>query len=197
MKLVKLFAVAVVAASAYSASAQSSGGQLLFTTFTSTAGQGQVFDVGGAPLGSTFDGEIYTSLTGANGTFQAAGGIQTFQGPVGTSFAGGYVVAATTVVSPNVGVGANGFYEVKVWNASAGSTFEQASTVVGAQVGSSASVAIGPFGGTPSSGPNITAPPVNTFGSFTLTTVAAVPEPSTIALGIVGMAGLLALRRRQ
>jgi hypothetical protein len=81
---------------------------------------------------------------------------------------------------------------MRAWNASAGATFEIASLVNGAHVGSSSATSI-VFGNSAAT-PPVVGPNVDTFGSFSLHVV---PEPSTLALGIVGVAGLLALRRRQ
>jgi hypothetical protein len=62
--------------------------------------------------------------------------------------------------------------------------------------GSSAVANIGPLGGTPASGPPITPPDLVGITSFSLTQ--QVPEPSTIALGVIGASTfLMRLRRKQ
>jgi len=194
MKLSKLVAVAaVIGLSALSAAAQS-GGQMTFTTFTTTPGNGTIFDVGGAAAGTTIEATVYTSST-LNGTYLPvvlSGGANANFSPVGDLLAG-RVTEGQTGTSANVALGQNGFYEIRAWSASAGSTFEAASVVNGAHVGISTPIQNGNFGG---GSPAVVGPNTDNFANFTLHTV-VVPEPSTIALGIVGAVGLLALRRRR
>ena len=164
-------------------------------TFFSRGGN-LVFDVNGTTaLDSNFKGQIYAGLS--SGSLIAFSPISQF-GFVGGSpnptFNGSIVEGATITLS-GVNPGA-GFYQLKAWQSSAGSSFEAASLVAGAKVGSSAITAI-TFGGTPIGGSGIGTPGPNTdtFASFSLTTV-AVPEPATLALGLFGAAGLLFRRRK-
>ncbi len=164
-------------------------------TFFSLGGN-LVFDVNGTTaLDSNFKGQIYAGLS--SGSLIAFSPISQF-GFVGGSpnptFNGSIVEGATITLS-GVNPGA-GFYQLKAWQSSAGSSFEAASLVAGAKVGSSAITAI-TFGGTPigGSGTGTPGPNTDTFASFSLTTV-AVPEPATLALGLFGAAGLLFRRRK-
>jgi hypothetical protein len=150
-----------------------------------------VFDVNGTtPLSTAFLGQVYTSPT-AGGTYVAVGAALHFDNG-GNPGQIDLPATGATLVSPNVAANTTGFYELKAWTATAGTTFEQASTVAGAHVGSSTATSV-VFGNIAAGSPP--GPDVSGFASFHLTTV--VPEPSTLALGIVGVAGLLALRRRQ
>jgi hypothetical protein len=194
MKIAKLIALA---AFGFSASAFGQG-TLTWATDTFAASQNTAFalvmDVNGTPLGTSFLGQIYSSPT-ANGTYVALGAALPFNNGGDPGYIFPPAPPASTLTAPNVAGGATGFYEMRAWNSSAGSTFEAASLVVGAHVGSSAPTSA--VFGNPAASPPTVGPTVDTFASFSLHAVTAVPEPSTIALGIVGVAGLLALRRRQ
>ena len=157
---------------------------------------GAVFDVNGTTgLDSTFEGQVYAgtssgSLTklGNPGVFGSAGGSP-------NSLFNGLIFDGSTLTLTGVNPGA-GFYQLKVWQISAGSSYEVASTVAGSKAGTSAITAI-TFGGTPVGGGTGTpAPNVDNFTSFSVATVAAVPEPTTLALGLFGAAGLLIRRRK-
>jgi hypothetical protein len=83
------------------------------------------------------------------------------------------------------------FYAIAAWDTDFGSTYAT-STVRN----HSTPKATSPLGGTPDVGLSITPPNLNTFDSFQLQNVAMVPEPSTVALGIIGGLALLMRRRR-
>jgi len=192
MKIAKLIAMAIVGVST-SAFAQT--GTLTWDTDTLAASQNTAFalvmDVNGTPLGTSFLGQIYSSPT-ANGTYLPLGTALQFNNGGDPGYISPPAPPASTLTAPNVAGGATGFYEMRAWNASAGATFEIASTVLNAHVGSSTPTQI--VFGNSAAVPPVVGPNVDTFTSFNLHVV---PEPSTIALGIVGFAGLLALRRRQ
>jgi hypothetical protein len=89
---------------------------------------------------------------------------------------------------------------IRAWSTSAGS-FDAAKTISGAEYGEW-SFTSAPLGGTPPSGGLPVPTPTftgwgNPNGSgFTLTATSLIPEPSTIALGVLGF-GALFLRRRK
>jgi hypothetical protein len=62
-------------------------------------------------------------------------------------------------------------------------------------VGNSATANVGPLGGTPVSGPPITPAELTGITSFSLTT--PIPEPSTMALGVIGASTFLMRLRRK
>lgn len=173
-------------------------GEIVFVTDDGGSGN-PVFDVNGTTrLGSGFYGQLYVGL--AANSLQAVGSAIEF----GTGGAGlGFLAAPATVFwnSPlnatTMPVGDQaGVYVLRAWSGSAGSTFESASSTVGAKVGSSTVQNVTGFGGVNASGnPSGNFAFANTHASFSLSTV-AVPEPTTLALGLFGAAGLLIRRRK-
>jgi hypothetical protein len=100
-----------------------------------------------------------------------------------TGAAAGYIVS-TVVTIAGAPEGAAGFVAMRAWASAAGTNWE-AAQASGAGYGSSDALAI-TLGVSPNTPPNMTG----------LTSFALVPEPSTIALGLLGL-GVLALRRRK
>jgi len=157
-----------------------------------------VFDVGGstAVTGPAFLGQLYV---GAN-----AGSLAPIGSPVAFSDGGpasapaGFVDSGTiTVTDPTLNAGNSAVYVLRAWNASAGTSFEAASLVPGAHVGSSATTTITLGGTVPGTPPTLVTATANLHSTFTLSVVpAAVPEPSVLALGLLGGAALV-LRRRK
>ncbi len=165
---------------------------------TPTGVNAPVFDVGGTTkLGSTFLAQLYWSATGAAGSYVAVSDAPVpFRDGAGAGYwnpTGNTPASADSSRVVGVAAGANVFLEVAAWTASAGSTYAIASTVPGAHVGISLPIQVTTGGaGSPPSLPAA----MTGLQSFTLGQVAATPEPSTIALGLVGAAALL-LRRRK
>jgi len=163
-----------------------------------TYGQGQVvfanrvvgtFDApvtveGSNPLrgpGSGFSAQLY--LVGAGGALTPLTPIQTFRDAgTGTAAIADRYWPQTTVDVPGVASGATANFRVRAWQTSLG-TYDTAANARG----QSADFAVAVGGGT--------LPPANltTLQSFT---VSIVPEPSVIALGVLGASALL-LRRRK
>jgi hypothetical protein len=174
----KFAAVALIAfASTLSAKADA---VFILDTFNSSSSFGLVSQ-SGTPVGSSFMGQIYGSFTSSDPqTFVALGSAETFS--VGYL----YNPNPVNVVGANAGQTLN--YKLVAWNSAAGSTFEQAVSNSGI-VGSSGVATL-----TLASSLNaFDQQNANTFTSFS---VAAVPEPTTIALGVLGGLGMLARRRR-
>ena len=125
-------------------------------------------------VGSGFTVELLagTSATSLNSVFSS----KTVW--LGTGNLSGYFDASTITVAGVPG-GSTGFFQVRVFDGTSYATASQfgASSVFSGAVG-------GPAPAPPSSFP--------VFTGFTL-----VPEPSTLALGLLAGAGLLALRRRK
>lgn len=167
-----------------SASASAADGQINFFTFNGDTSRGQVFDTGGAPLpgGSTYLGQLYGSTSSNPNSFVS------LDSPA--SVAGSGYFNDGTVLATGVSPGTSFFYQLRVWNSAAGGSFEAASIAPNGIIGSSQVINV-TLGGT--EGANVfTVPQANGFLSFQL---AAVPEPSTIALGVLG--GLVLLFRRR
>lgn len=152
---------------------------------TGTAGGAPVTDgLGGARLaGTTFWAQLYASST-QNGAYAAIGTPVNFR----TGAAAGFV-ATSTVAVPGAAAGTSTWIQMRAWEGAGGSSFASAT-----KKGSSASISVGPLGGPdPGGGPDILAPNLAGLTGFAITVV---PEPSTIALGLLGAAGLF-LRRRK
>jgi hypothetical protein len=140
-------------------------------------------DTGHGP-GPDFTAQLLLQPAGG-GTLQALTPTSTFR-PAGT---GSQAIAdrywnTQTIDVPGVASGANATFVVRAWKTSLG-TFD-AAKASGTDFGESAPFTIAVGGGT--------LPPANltTLQGFT---VVAIPEPATIALGVLGAAALL-LRRR-
>ena len=154
-----------------------------------TAGNG-----GGAlPFGTganAFMAQVYAGPDANN--LAAVGNAQVIGNAASTLF-NGLVTAGTTINVTTVGsvdnggteVGGTGSYQIRAW--SGGHSSYDAAVSAGANVGSSDVVNGFQFGlpGTPGN-------QVTTFTSFSL-----VPEPGTITLGLLGLGGLIASRRRK
>jgi hypothetical protein len=82
---------------------------------------------------------------------------------------------------------------MRAWETAAGS-YETAATGVGGYLsGESNDVTIPQLGGTPAGGAPIPTPSLNGLQGFQ---IRVVPEPSTMALGVLGAAALLFRRRK-
>jgi len=176
-KLVKALAIAAAAIAVQtSAFAQ---GTINFFTFNANPAFGQAFQAGGTiPLDSTYLGQLWGGTVNDPTTFQAIGTPLSFAG------SSGYINGPTVTV-PNGGAGATYFYQLRAWNSANGSTWAAGSAGPG-QFGMSGTASLTLGGGT------VTGPNANGFASFSL-----VPEPSTFALGALGIGALLAVRRRK
>jgi len=148
------------------------------------SGGGRVVDApirapGGAlASGAAFQAQLYARAVGG-GAFEAVGAAANFL----TGTGAGYFLPGTRTYA-GVGAGASAEIVVRAWQVSSGATWDQA-TIRGAS--DPITVATGGAGSPP-------APPallLNLQG-FTI-----VPEPSTIALGIIGGLGTLLLIRRR
>jgi hypothetical protein len=135
--------------------------------------------------GPDYAGQLYVSAAGA-GAYTAVGAVTAFQtNPVLAGYInGGEVVVAGIAPGTSVDV------VLRAWATASGSTWEAASGNATGIFGESnvVTVGLGAVGSPPG-------PAANLIGltSFTLTQV---PEPSTVALGLLGLAAL-ALRRRK
>ena len=193
LKRLALFAVLFAAAA-------TSRADYVITFFTFNAGNsalGVVFDTGGVtPLGSGFSGQIYA---GANaGSLAAIGSRANFIDGFGSISAGDI-----TVTSASLNPGDAGAYQLKAWDNVGGTiTSYEAAVAAGRKVGESAIVGLGGtvqtsgfvLGGTiPGTPPTVISAPVNLHPSFS---VALVPEPGLMTLGLLGAAGLFLRRRR-
>lgn len=176
----KLLLVAACIVASVGALAQ---GTILFNNVAAGTVAGKITDADGTGLaGTAFLAQLYA---GADATSLApVGTAVTFR----TGAAAGFVNASTVAI-PGVASGVvASFLQVRAWDATGGATYD-AAVSSGKHFGSSAIFASdGPLGGGGS--PPATPAGLKNFKGFSL-----IPEPSTIALGVLGAAALL-LRRR-
>lgn len=147
---------------------------------------GRVFDLDGVtPVGSAFVAQLYAGPVG--GALLPIGAILPFRDGTGAGYINitGVDPARTiTTVAP----GAAADVQLRAWQSSAGATWE-AAQAAGGKWGASPTLTLASTGGA-GSPPGL---PVNLVG---LGTTVMVPEPSTIALGLLGAAALLIRRRK-
>lgn len=139
---------------------------------------------GAGVMGPDFVAQLYV-LNPSSGSLEAVGSPAAFR----TTAAGAGYLSAGTVTVSFLAPGADATVMMKAWAAADGASFEDAFAAKGT-VGQSGSftVALGGAGTPPST-------PADLVGLQSFQ-VQAVPEPSTIALGLLGLAAL-ALRRRK
>jgi len=146
-----------------------------------------IFDTDGVTklLGTAFSAQlyVYAGTTTADSLLTAVGSPVTFGT---TTSASGYVLTSGAGIDPAVNVGAPGIYTVQVraW-AGPATSYETAFNVT--ECGKSNLIQVN-AAASPTPTPNLTG-----LQSFSLT---AVPEPSTIALGVMGLSVLLFRRRK-
>jgi len=144
-----------------------------------------VFNVGGVTKlsGTTFQAMLYAGAQTTDATSLSAVGTSIgFRTGSGAGYFQTGVTYDRTIAS--VAPGATATLQMRVWDTTTGATWETASI-------RGASGLINIVTGGAGSPPSL---PANMIGlqSFSL-----VPEPSTIALGVLGMAGLVFIRRRK
>ncbi len=171
------------------------------------------------PTNPVFDSDLTTRLSGANGwvgqvyvsvlggsftavkdVLDGTSGSKAFAtgGAAGWITGGGDLAVSDATVTGNT----SAQYQLRVWNTANGSTFEAAYAAPGAKVGVSGS-AQGTVNLTQGVSTTLlgyttgTAPPgYPSANGFASVSVATVPEPATLALGLFGAAGLLFRRRK-
>lgn len=168
-----------------------------FATADPTGGNRRVYDVGSPfdPVngnglrGTQYVAELYAGVT-AGSLAPVTASLSQFR--ASTSANKGLwasTVANSSVVLPGFDTGSTPFLCVRVWNSTVASSYEQA-MAINCQAGTSISFTY--------KVPAVTDPP----GNFLMEGLQAfvlcpVPEPSIIALGFMGVSGILFIRRRK
>jgi hypothetical protein len=177
-------------------------GSVAFNTYTALNGTGILTTYGnggsiGSGIGNTFAGILMWSATNpgdAASTALTAGNplnplLQSGSGGTGTFLGGaqaGYITGSNlNLTSGQVAAGGTIYCEVVAFNGSAWGN--------GSYQGHSASFAVTVASGTTLPDGN----QLNGMAPFSVYAVAAVPEPTTMALGGLGLASLLLFRRKQ
>jgi hypothetical protein len=189
--------VTLIAASLLAALNIYAQGDVVFDNLFSPTGVHNLFRGGDV---ETTDGvvvQLYASMTGADGTFMP---VPNSIGQVGVIFPGYFEVGTVRIPNTIIGPGAGAFLEVRAWETAYGQTFEEA-TAAG-PMGAENRVALRgisprfmvPATGNPNASPPGTPVPL---GDMIPEFGVNVPEPSVIALGLIGAGALLVLRRRK
>jgi len=146
----------------------------------------------GVPIGSSYQVELMYAPSGTSaGEFDAIAvrlGAAVSFNPTPGRFNGGGRTAPTATP------GSAGLYQVRAWETAFGSSY--AAVFNGGQGNAGKSGILTIVGGNPLTTPPGSATSLVSAG-FTGFNVAPVPEPSAIALGLVGAGALLMLRRRK
>jgi MYXO-CTERM domain-containing protein len=186
MKLTLLTAIAVslTAAAAYGQ------GQINFFTFNAAnPSLGKVSDENGAlAVGPTYRAQLFGGTVNDPATFAAIGTPVAFL----TGAGAGVVRQAALVSVPGVNPGTPFFYIVRAWRTSDGNEYAEAHGKPIRVEGESVTPVRVVLGGT--IGTDVFLPPqANGFANFQMVLV---PEPSAIALGVLGLGALVLFRRR-
>lgn len=161
-------------------------------TTTSGTSPNAVFDIDGSTkVDNTFFGQIKV-----NGSFLA--NIFTFgqNGSFVVTGLNGYLSAGTILATSGSLFGGSSA-TVQLFAFKGASDYTAATTTAGAKIGNAATAITLTLGGLNQAGDTtFNVPNLASMPGFTLSTVAAVPEPATIALGLFGAAGLIFRRRK-
>jgi hypothetical protein len=159
-------------------------GQFNFNNRVSGVVDARVFDADNLPLNGD-DGWVAQAYVGMDAASLA---------PVGTTFAfrnapnpaGFGYIAGSAVTVPGMANGTEVMVEMRVWNTNQGASYEDAMAAFGA-IGASNPVTV-----TLAEAPAL---PQDLVGLQSFS-VAIIPEPSTMALGLLGIGALMLRRRR-
>ena len=174
--------------------------RVTFSTLRSDApgyASNPVFEVDGVTrLDNNYRATLWVGSSSAPASLTLAGPAATFltdQGVAG-NFSGHIDGDTYGITDPVLSLGGTGFYQIRAWRASDGATFGQANATLGAHTGVSA-VTSYTVGGQPPGSP--APPPTDVFSTFHPSfSLSIVPEPSVLALGLLGGAALLFRRRK-
>jgi len=159
-------------------------GTLNFSTFVGSINAPVDF-AGTSVAGPDYVGQLYVSPAGG-GSFEAAGPIVPFLSGAGA----GYIIHGE-IAAANVAAGSSADVIMRAWATASGADWGEASSNPSGIIGESNMINVAALGG--AGDPPSTPPDLVGLQAFSLTQI---PEPSTVALGLLGLAAL-ALRRRK
>jgi hypothetical protein len=142
--------------------------------------------------GGTYVAELLYASDGTPATAETFGLVGTRMGATttfNTPTAGVFSGSGRTITSITP-AGGFGLFQVRVWDTRGGSTLEE-SAAAGFQTGYSQVLRVD------TSDTTISPPPTPAALGMTSFNLSVIPEPSTIALGLLGVGTLLMLRRRK
>ena len=145
----------------------------------------------GLPVGATATDNIVTALYWAVAGTTDDGQMAQI-GPHANFLGNGFFLGGTRT-APVTPPGAAAAFQVRAWDVTTGATFEEA-LASGLTTAGSSDIFESATGNPTTIPPGI---PVNLATAIPAFTVATVPEPSAIALGVLGVGALLFLRRRK
>jgi hypothetical protein len=188
-KLLLIALMAFVGAGAYAQ------GNIVFSTVGGSTQPTVITTEAGANAGAGYMAALYYAPSGVTdeSMFMQAGAAASFIGSTG-------LISAGTRTAPTDTPGGSGNFQIRAWSTAFGATYEEANRP-GGVVGVSAVIPAGTAltTGTPPPPATSLVAAANAAGlplGFQMATV-VVPEPSVIALGLLGAGALLALRRRK
>jgi len=185
-KLLLIALMAFVGAGAYAQ------GSITFSTLGATVQPNAITKVDGSPAGAGFMAALYYAPGGVTdeAMFMQVGNPSGFLASTG-------LISAGARTAPTETPGGTGNFQIRAWESAFGATYEEASRN-GGQFGSSMVIPGGTArtDGVPPPPPASLVAAANAAG-LPLGFQLMVPEPSVIALGLLGAGALLALRRRK
>jgi hypothetical protein len=147
----------------------------------------------GSRLGTGFWAQLYAGPAGtAEGALTAVGVPVQFQVNASTGVALGSVNGGGVQIN-GIPAGGAAVVQMRAWDGRSGATSWEAAQAAGAAYGASSLLNLAATGNPLSSPPGT---PVDLVGLQAFSITGVIPEPSTIALGVLGLAAL-ALRRRK
>ena len=159
--------------------------------FQNIGGAPVTYEDGGAPIGATASDGIITALYWAPAGTTDDGAME--QIGAAANFLGNGFFLGGTRTAPVTPPGASAAFQVRAWDSNTGATYEEALASGLTQAGKSA-IFESATGNPEAIPPGL---PVNLAQAIPAFTVATVPEPSAIALGMLGVGALFLVRRRK
>lgn len=171
-------------------------GTLLFQNSAATAVSNSV--VGGRVVAANFKVQLYylpwvsDAQVPTTADFDSAAVVATSTLFAAGLFNNGGTPVRVEAITPS---GAPGWFQVRAWETAFGADYAAASKVIGALVGTSTPIKVDT--GDPTVSPAGTPGQLVASGLKSFSVYPVVPEPTAIALGLLGLGSLLFLRRRK